>query len=171
MNRLMVCCLAVVLGGCVSFSRDQVAPEDQFGHRVDGVSDDGRTTITINPPDESVTYRFFPASYESVAVRPATMTPDKAATGVPVEILVKGAFPDACTELHDVSQQRQQEGRFLDITLQMRRPQGSVCAAVLRPYRFYLMLEGLYPPGAYTITLNGGATPFEIPEPESGNRR
>lgn len=157
--------IAVSLASCISFSRNEPLPEDRFGHRLEGTTDDGRTTIAINPPVADVEYRYFPASYESISVRPGpsrTAGDAAADAGVQVEILVKGAFPDACSELHDVSQQR--SGRFLDITLQMRRPVGSVCAAVLRPYRFYLTLEGTYPPGAYTLTLNGRTTPFEIKE-------
>jgi hypothetical protein len=161
--RFTLLLMTVSLASCISFSRNEPLPEDQFGHRLEGTTDDGRTTIAINPPAADVEYRYFPAPYESISVRPGpsgSMGDASSDAGVQVEILVKGAFPDACSELHDVSQQR--NGRFLDITLQMRRPVGSVCAAVLRPYRFYLTLEGRYPPGAYTLTLNGRTTPFEI---------
>lgn len=153
------------LASCISFSRNEPLPEDRFGYRLEGTTDDGRTTITINPPAADVEYRYFPAGFESLHVRPGPpgTSGDAAGTaqdGIQVEILVKGAFPDACSELHDVSQER--IGHFIEITLQMRRPVGSVCAAVLRPYRFYLTLDGRYAPGAYTLTLNGRTTPFEI---------
>jgi len=160
MKSFVVLILAAFMAGCMATSPGDVDPDAQFGHRVDGTTDDGRTTITINPPDESVTYRYFPATYESVTVRPAPVTTALVDTGVPVEVLVKGSFPDACAELHDVSQDRR--GRLIDVNLQMRRATGSVCAAVLRPYRFYFQLEGMYEPGAYTMTLNGKAHSFEI---------
>lgn len=154
--------MAFGLASCISLSSNKPLPEDQFGHRLEGTTDDGRTTITINPPAADVEYRYFPAGYESITVRPAPRDSDE---GAQVDILVKGAFPDGCSELHDVSQQR--TGHFIEITLQMRRPVGSVCAAVLRPYRFYLTLDGRYAPGAYTLTLNGRTTAFEIREKES----
>ena len=35
---------------------------------------------------------------------------------------------------------------------------------VLRPFRFYLPLEGVFEPGSYTLKVNGAATPFRIRE-------
>lgn len=163
MKLLVTLAAGVLLAGCMASSPDAIDPDARFGHRVDGTSDDGRTTITINPPDASATYRYFPASFEGVTVRPAPVTPEMVEDGVAVEVLVKGSFPDACSELHDVSQIRR--GRMVEVDLQMRRVTGSVCAAVLRPYRFYFMLEGTYVPGAYTMTLNGRAHSFEIAPP------
>lgn len=160
MKTIAVFILMAFLGGCMATAPADVDPDAQFGHRVDGTTDDGRTTITINPPDASISYRYFPATFESVTVRPAPVSAAADESGVPVEVLIKGSFPDACAELHDVSQVRR--GRMVDVTLQMRRATGSVCAAVLRPYRFYLQLEGEYEPGAYTMTLNSKPHSFEI---------
>ena len=160
MKSFVVLIMVAFMGGCMATTPGDVDPDAQFGHRVDGTTDDGRTTITINPPDASVSYRYFPATFESVIVRPAPASAAGDSPGVPVEVLIKGSFPDACAELHDVSQVRR--GRMVEVTLQMRRATGSVCAAVLRPYRFYLQLEGAYEPGAYTMTLNGKAHSFEI---------
>ena len=85
---------------------------------------------------------------------------------MPVEVLIKGALPDACAELHRVTQQR--TARLIDIQLTMRRPQGAVCATVVRPYRFYVLLDGLYEPGPYTLSVNGVVKPFEILAPRDG---
>ncbi len=156
---------AVVLAGCAALPQSTVEPEEQFGHRVPGTTEDGRVTISINPPEDAVEYRFFDALYEDVVFRPAPVSVDNQADGVSVEVLVKGAFPDSCSELHDVSQER--SGHIVTATLIMRRPSGSVCATVLRPYRFYMMLSGSYTPGAYTVTLNGRTHNFVVPEPRS----
>jgi len=155
----------VTMAGCVALPQKTVEPEEQFGHRVPGTSEDGRVTISIDPPDEEVEYRFFDAVYEDVVFRPAPVSTENVADGVSVEVLVKGAFPDSCSELHDVSQQR--NGHVVDATLVMRRPSGSVCATVLRPYRFYMMLEGDYTPGSYTVKLNGRTHTFVVSEPRS----
>ena len=48
----------------------------------------------------------------------------------------------------------------------MRKPQGAVCDAVRRPYRFYLTLEGLYAPGNYTLTINATEVPFAVRIPD-----
>ncbi len=82
------------------------------------------------------------------------------ASEVPVEILVKGSLPDGCTELHEVSQER--FGHIIHLNVRMRRPQGSVCTRVMRPYRFYLRLDGLFEEGHYTLKLNERVFPFAI---------
>ena len=79
---------------------------------------------------------------------------------VPVEVLVKGALPDACSALNAVTQE--QTGHFVTMTLTMRQPRGAVCAQVVRPFRFYVRLDGLFAPGSYTLRLNGRVTPFQV---------
>lgn len=150
----------LILAGCTTIRREEPAPETQFGHREE-VSDDGRVTTVIAPADGSQVYRFRDASIEEVTVRPAP--PSLQAT--PVEVLVKGAFPDSCTELHEAVQSR--TAAIVSVKLTTRRPQGALCAAVIRPFRFYLLLEGSYEPGPYTLRLNGEAYPFEIRSPQT----
>lgn len=162
-GRLMGMVMMVLLmQGCASLQPD-VSPEDVYGHRASDEDADGRTTIAISAPQDDVDYRLFEATFETVTIRPESSTPATAQTGVPVEVLIKGAFPDACSELHDVTQQR--AGNLVLVTLTMRRPQGSVCASVLRPYRYYLDLEGLYVPGPYSLRLNESVHPFEVRPP------
>lgn len=152
------------IAGCLGSSREVVDSDDQFGHRVEEESNDGRRTIAITPPDTTRSYRHFPATFDEVNVRPAPLDPNASRSAVPVEVLIKGAFPDACSELHSVEQQR--TGNLLDITLTMRRQRGAVCASVLRPYRFYLTLDGMYAPGSYRIRLNESVHTFQIYAPE-----
>lgn len=163
-SRFILLTLAVcfVAAGCTSV-RPAPDPEATFGHRAEGRDGDGRTTIAIAPPDEGMEYRLFEATYETVTIRPDRVTLVNQAAGVPVEVLIKGAFPDACSELHEVGQQR--AGNLVLVTLTMRRPQGSVCASVLRPYRYYLDLEGLFVPGPYSLRLNDGTHAFVVRPP------
>ena len=153
--------------GCLRTSKTSIDPDDQFGHRVEGETPDGRRTIVIDPATSDRDYRYFPATFQSINVRPASVRSAIDESGVSVEILVKGAFPDACTELHDVEQER--AGNIIRVALRMRRPAGAVCASVLRPYRFYLELEGSYAVGAYSLFLNNESHPFEIRRPEDGD--
>ena len=139
-------------------------------HRYADEGPDGRPTLVIAPPDSAETYFTYPATYDTVHVRPApfgALAP-AATPETQVELLIKGAFPDACAELHDVAQER--AGHLIDVRLEMRKPEGAVCAAVRRPYRFYLMLDGIYEPGHYTLTLNGKQHPFQIRAPGEGTR-
>jgi len=152
----------MMLPACTALQPD-ISEEERYGHRVNGEDSDGRTTIAVSAPREDIEYRLFDATYETVTIRPAALTQETLREGVPVEVLIKGAFPDACSELHDVTQQR--AGNLILVTLTMRRPQGSVCASVLRPYRYYLDLVGTYTTGPYSLKLNDSTHPFEVHAP------
>ena len=154
------------MGACSGSEVIQEPLDERFGHRFEGGSPDQRETITIAPPDTNQAYFYYPAVYDTLHIRSGPFNPDVAAStqSVPVEVLVKGAFPDTCSELDGVDQER--AGHLIDVTLQMRKPRGSVCAAVKRPYRFYLMLEGTYGPGSYTLTFNDTPRPFVVNDPD-----
>lgn len=153
--------LVVVAAGCLGSQPREVPPEQRFGHRYED-DESGRETIVITPPDSARAYFYYPAPIDTARVRPALFDENVPADSqvVPVEVLVEGAFPDGCTRLHHVEQDR--HGHVVDVYLEMRRPQGAVCASVYRPYRFYLLLEGGYGPGHYTLKLNGKPFPFEV---------
>lgn len=157
--------------GCAGSRATQETPPDQrFGHRYEDEAPDGRRTITITPPDSAVAYFYYPATFDTVVVRPAPLDASIPAQGqqVEVEVLVKGAFPDACMALHTVAQER--AGHIINATLEMRRPQGSICASVRRPYRFYVVLEGRYGVGNYTLKLNDEAVSFQVRPPREQTR-
>ena len=156
------------LAGCVgSRAAEDVPPDQRFGHRPEGAEADGRRIVAITPPDGATDYFYYPATFDSVHVRPAPLDASKPADAqtVEVEVLIKGAFPDACMELHAMEQER--TGNIINASLEMRRPQGAICASVQRPYRFYVMLGGRYNVGNYTLKLNDEVVPFEVlPPPE-----
>ena len=135
-------------------------PEARFGQRM-GDADDGRETVLLAAPADSAGFLVFPAVIDSVAVRAerAVLVPGETTA---VEVLVKGALPDACAEMARATQSRL--GNYVTVTLDMRTPRDQVCAAVVRPYRFYLPLDGLYDAGSYVLTLNGAPHPFQIRE-------
>ncbi|HYE57527.1 MAG TPA: hypothetical protein VD948_03430, partial [Rhodothermales bacterium] len=112
--------------------------------------------ISVAPPDS--TRRFF---YTDAPVMEVVPRAGPAENGlVPVELFVRGAFPDACYELHAVEQRR--SAQLVDVTLTARRPQGAFCATVVRPYRFYLLLDERLSPGPYVFSVNGKQVPFEV---------
>jgi hypothetical protein len=163
--------LCSVLVGCLgSREAEEVPPDERFGHRYSNEGPDGRATLTLSPPDSNASYFYYPAVFDTVVVRPAPFSPDSPAGSqeVDVEVLVKGSFPDACSELHEVMQER--AGNILTATLMMRKPEGSICASVSRPYRFYTMLDGQYSVGNYTLKLNNKVVPFEIRAPREETR-
>ncbi len=152
--------LVALLAGSASSGCGGTRPEARFGQRA-GDTDDGRETVLLAAPADSAGFLVFPAIIDSVAVRPerAVLAPGEATA---VEVLVKGALPDACAEMASATQSRL--GHYVTITLDMRTPRDQVCAAVARPYRFYLPLDGTYDAGSYVLTLNGAVHPFQIRE-------
>lgn len=155
----LVAFLAVLAGGALP-GCGGTRPDARFGQRASG-ADDGRETVLLAAPADSAGYLVFPAVVDSVAVRAerAVLAPGEATA---VEVLVKGALPDACAEMASARQSR--AGQYVTVTLSMRTPRDRVCAAVARPYRFYLPLEGPYDAGSYVLTLNGTPHPFQIRE-------
>lgn len=161
MTRALPVALAVlagvVLAACGSSGGSASGPDrDRYGYRVG--SDDRRETMLIRPVSDSTRYLVYPAVVDSVAVRVA----GRPAPGdaVAVEVLIQGALPDACAELTEVTQSRQ--GQFVTVDLMMRQPRETVCAAVVRPFRFYVVLDGGFPAGSYTLRVNGDPTPFQV---------
>jgi len=158
--------VALGLAACSGGGSTATGPSrDGFGYRVG--SDPSRETVLLQPISDSTRYLVFPAVVDSVAVRPAGRPAP--GDGVAVEVLVKGALPDACAELTDLTQSR--ASHFSTVELLMRQPRETVCAAVVRPFRFYVMLDGAYQAGSYTLRLNGRTVPFQVlpaRDPEGG---
>ncbi len=116
----------------------------------------------LEAPEKGKEYFYYPAIFDTVQVYPLFSMVDSSAweQGVPVEVLIKGALPDACTELHAVKQER--AGHLIRVELLIRRPRRKTCVSVARPYKFYLRLEGRFPPGHYTLYVNDRVYPFQV---------
>ncbi len=136
----------------------QVDPDRRFGHRYDGLPPDGHQPMTFRIPEDASTFDYFPATFNDVIIRPDVVHHEQ--DTVLVEILVKGSLPDGCMELHTFDQKR--TGHIITASLQMRRPHARICTSVRRPYRVYLMLDGGFAPGHYTLKLNGDSVPFRV---------
>ena len=132
-------------------------PGADFGNRDGG--DESRETLLITPPSDEEEFFYYPAPTSEVVVRPGPFEGGRR----PVEFLIQGALPDACTELHDIRQEVR--GNLIEVSFEIRRPKGAVCAQVVRPYRFYYTLEEPLAPGDYTLKLNESVHPFTVQPP------
>jgi hypothetical protein len=156
-----------LLVSCSGSREVESPPDERFGHRFEDRGPEGRRTLDVTPVGSEARYFSYPAVVDTVHARPASFQSDLVENGrVPVEILVKGSLPDACSELHEARQER--AGHIINMRLEMRRPQGAVCATVVRPFRFYLQLDGTFEPGSYTIRLNHDVYTFSVRGPEPG---
>ena len=167
MRSVSIIAVLLLLTSCLGPRNAEIPSEEIYGHRNSAEGPGGRRTLTVTQPDSAESYFYYPAVFDTVHVRPAFFGSEHVENQqVPVEVLVKGSLPDACSELHDVSQERY--GHIIEVTLQTRRPQGAVCATVIRPFRFYLKLEGMYGTGSYTLKLNNKPIPFTVRHREVG---
>lgn len=159
MMRALGTFLVVALAGCAG-SGGAGEPDRQFGQRPD---DGDRETLLITPPDSTLDFFYYPAYASDLVIRAGAVEAGRR----PVELLIKGALPDACTELHDIGQT--QRANLIEVTFETRRPKGVICAQVVRPFRFYYVLADPLEPGDYTLKLNGSVHPFTVqPPPEEG---
>lgn len=158
MRRALVLGAALALAACAGggAAGESAPPPERFGYRV--ASDSTRETVTLAPADSVTRYLLLPAALDNVEVRPA----GRPAPGdaVAVEVVVEGAFPGLCDELAGVEQER--AGNFVTVTVTTRQPREYVCTAVTRPFRFYLVLDGAFEAGSYTLFLNGASYPFQV---------
>lgn len=154
---LFTLALAVASAGCGGSEPIVKSVDEQFGHRYDGTAPDGRETQLITAPDAGTSYFYYPAVYDTVHIRPERIDNT---TRYKIELLVKGSFPDSCTDLNSVKQTKIEH--VINMSLDMRRPKGVVCASVMRPYRFYVLLDGEYESGHYTLKLNNRANTFVV---------
>ena len=156
-------CLALLLPfvascGGTSNSASTGGTDDSAVDRFSDLVDDERETVMITTAEESAgEFSMSPAVFDTVIVRSVPATGSEARI---VEVLLKGYFPDGCSELHDLTQANTEGGQTA--TLTMRRPQSAICTQVIRPYRFFFELEERFQPGEHTLTVNDKAFRFTV---------
>lgn len=167
MTRLALAVLVLASSGWLAACRSSEAvtdPDAAFGHRFASGADD-RETLEVVPPPAGEEYFVYPAIISDVRLRPDEPGPDGT---LALDVRIHGSLPDACIQLHAVSEERR--GQLIDVSLDMRRPKGALCAQVVRPYRFYYTLATPLAPGSYVLSINGDQHPFQIVPPEPDER-
>ena len=102
--------ILVASSGCMSGKSTGEPVDTGFGNR-EADEADGRSTVVVTSIPNAADYAVSSVPYESADVRVGTTSNGSS----PVEILVKGSFPDSCTELHGANQTRSESERKLDI--------------------------------------------------------
>jgi len=80
---------------------------------------------------------------------------------VQVHLVARGYFPDGCTTLHKITQQR--NGNTFTVTITTQRPEDAMCNMIIVPFEETIPLEvrGL-PAGTYTVITNGVSNTFTL---------
>lgn len=78
-----------------------------------------------------------------------------------VRAVLKGNFPDSCTQVGKV--QQTYGGKLFTVVVTTERPKGAACAEVLTPFTENIQLEanGLSK-GTYEVDVNGAKTTFTL---------
>ena len=79
---------------------------------------------------------------------------------VQVNVVVRGTVPDACTEVGEVSQER--VDNEIEVLVYLNRDPNAFCAQVLTPVEETLSIPGDFPPGDYSVTVNGVTETFRV---------
>jgi hypothetical protein len=79
---------------------------------------------------------------------------------VQVNAVVRGTLPDSCTEVGQISQER--SGNAITVTIPTTRDPLALCAQALVPVEVTVALDGDFPSGEYTVTVNGVTVSFRV---------
>ena len=77
-----------------------------------------------------------------------------------VHAVVRGTLPDSCTEVGPISQER--SGNAFTVTIPTTRDPLVLCAQALVPVEVTVSLDGDFPSGEYTVTVNGVTEMFRV---------
>jgi hypothetical protein len=132
----------LALGGC---SLTDLLPADGTG---DGDSATGGPT----PTAASIAEGLLQVTSVDVVIR-ESFPPQISAN-------VRGTLPDSCTEVGEISQSR--AGNAITVTIATVRDPQALCAQALVPVELSVDLEGDWPSGDYTVTVNGVTATFRV---------
>lgn len=77
-----------------------------------------------------------------------------------VEVAVEGIVGDSCNTLAGSRQER--EGNAITVTIEAIRTLGVICQELAQLYDDTIRLEGDFPPGNYTVIVNGVSQEFTV---------
>ena len=115
---------------------------------------------TADPPAIDVAPTAPPATDEPLLVVDRVDVYVLESAPVQIQAVVTGSLPDACTEIGEVVQQR--EGNTIVVSITTVRDPDAFCAQVITPVEEIVALKGEYPPGDYTVEVNGVVRPFRV---------
>lgn len=77
------------------------------------------------------------------------------------ELTIKTVRPDSCSSVRIRSQTRIDNAITVEVIAV--HPASMICSQVVTPITLKVVLQGDFPPGDYTVTVNGNTLPFTVP--------
>lgn len=77
-----------------------------------------------------------------------------------VEAKIQGTVGDACTKLQGATQSR--SGTTISVQVTAVRQADGVCAQLAQTFELNVPLRGDFPPGDYSVTVNGVSSKFKV---------
>ena len=134
--------LTLALGGCTL--------SDLIGAGGTGDIDSGPVVATVAPPAAGGNL----LQVDTVEVLILESFP------VQVNAVIGGTVPDACTEIGEIAQRRSDNA--IELTITTTRDPAAFCAQVLTAVEETVALDGDFPAGEYTVTVNGVTESFRV---------
>lgn len=140
---------AVVLSGCADRA------ENNPDNNVDNITEPGNST-NDSEGNNSDEYIHGTAVVETIQIMTLESFP------VQIHVLAEGNLPDGCTEIDNITQER--EGNVFNVTITTKRPKDAICTQALVPFNETIPLEvqGLEA-GTYNVYVNGIPGTFVLP--------
>jgi hypothetical protein len=79
---------------------------------------------------------------------------------VQVQVVVNGHLSDGCTELNEITQQREENTIHIRITT--KRPKDAFCILIIKAFQDRIRLKGDFPAGNYKVIVNGVEKEFRV---------
>ncbi len=151
------------LVGCVTVVPGSQNSETQVvnSKTIVDQEDDSETVLIKSASGSLSKFSTEPAKIESLSIFVRNESQVAISSAKRVDVLVKGVFPDGCSELHELVSEIQ-DG-VIAYELVTRRPKGQMCIQSVRPFRFQFPLNSMAP-GSYKISVNDQYLAFVVSE-------
>jgi hypothetical protein len=141
---------------------EDVPPDLRYGHRFEDVGPMGRITKYLTEPTVRQSTSLYPVHVDSVTVRHGQFVHglDPDVQRVAADVVLKSAFPKTAT--NSTRSSSVASGTISRSSFLMRKPRDIVCNRVRVPFRHYVVLDGSFRPGHYTMKINSRVVPFQV---------
>lgn len=149
---LIMLLLTLLLRGCADDTGSAPDPTDEAGAAVPTAPPALQPSAVVDPPTAGLPSG--PLQVDAIRVTVLESDPPQ------VQVVVDGTLPDPCASVGPISQSR--DGTAVTVAVETVTDPDAFCAAVLQPVQTTVPLDGDFPAGTYTVTVNGVTETFTV---------